>query len=322
MSVTEPSPRSRRTGPAAVAAVCAAAVLALVAAAPAPADEARPLREGGVAQALVNYVSSPGAVPGANDWSCRPGADHPDPVVLLPGTFFNFGSNFVKTAPRLKNAGYCVYAMNYGFTALSLGRVGGLGPNRESAARLDAFVDKVRAATGSPKVDIVGHSLGGNVPMWWMKKMGGAKKVDTYVGWAPSSHGTDLDGIVGLGEQLGLMGFVTRLSDVGRFPGVVEQTRTSDYTREMWADGDSVPEGPHYTVVMTKYDAVVTPYATQALRGTHVDNVVLQDVCPADRAGHMGLFDDGPTLQITMNALADGAPGFRPDCRDFGVQLL
>ncbi|MEU6992723.1 alpha/beta fold hydrolase [Streptomyces sp. NPDC046465] len=321
MPVTESSSRKLRTGLAS-AAVCAATALTFSSAAPAQADEGPKLREGGVAQALWNYVSSPGAVPGANDWSCKPSAAHPEPVVLLPGTFFNFGANFVKTAPRLKNAGYCVYAMNYGFTSSSLGRAGGLGPNRESAAQLDAFVDKVLASTGTKKVNIIGHSLGGNVPMWWMKKMDGARKVDKYVGWAPSSHGSNLDGIVDLGAKLNLMGFVNHLADVGRFPGVVEQASTSDYIREMWADGDTVPDGPRYTVVMTKYDAVVTPYATQALKGKDVDNVVLQDKCPTDRAGHMGLFNDDPTLQITMNALAGGPADFKPVCRGFGLQLL
>ncbi|MFJ9176471.1 esterase/lipase family protein [Streptomyces sp. NPDC102360] len=323
MSVTDSPTRTSRTSKGlAAAALCASAALTLSAAPPAHADDAPKLPEGGVAQALTNYATSPGAVAGANDWSCRPSAEHPDPVVLLPGTFFNFGANFVKAAPRLKNAGYCVYAMNYGFTALSAGRVGGLGPNRESAAQLDAFVNRTLASTGAKKVDIIGHSLGGNVPMWWMKKMGGAKKVDKYVGWAPSSHGTNLNGIADLGNALNLMGFVTGLSKVAQFPGVIEQTNTSEYTREMWADGDTVPDGPHYTVVMTKYDTVVTPYASQALKGKDVDNVVLQDACPGDRAGHMGLFNDGPTLQITMNALADGPADFKPSCRDYGLQLL
>lgn len=325
MSVTEQHTRTFRTA-LTVAAACAATALTLSVASPAQAqagaDETPKLREGGVPEALWNYVNSPGAVSGANDWSCEPTAEHPEPVVMLPGTFFNLGANFVKAAPRLKNAGYCVYALNYGQTPASLGRVGGLGPNRESAAQLDAFVDKVLASTGASKVDIVGHSLGGNVPMWWMKKMGGARKVDNYVGWAPSSHGTDLNGIVGLGTKLNLMGFVTHLSNVAGFPGVIEQTNTSDYTRELWADGDTVPSGPRYTVVMTKYDTVVTPYATQALKGDKVDNVLLQDVCPNDRAGHMGLFNDDPTLQITMNALADGPSDFKPECRDFGLQLL
>ncbi|MEU0398176.1 alpha/beta fold hydrolase [Streptomyces sp. NPDC006208] len=312
----------RRLRTSLAAAAVSAAVVVTCAAAPAQAAQQDTLREGGVAQALWNFAVSPEAVPGANDWSCRPSAEHPNPVVMLPGTFFNIGADFVKAAPRLKNNGYCVFAMNYGFTSASFGRVGGLGHNRDSAAQLDAFVARVQQATGAAKVDIVGHSLGSSVSMWWMKKMDGADKVAHYVGWAPSSHGTDLNGIVRLADSLNAMGFVTGLFEVAQFPGVLEQADTSDYTRELWADGDTVPEGPEYTVVMTEHDKVITPYATQALKGDDVTNIVLQDMCPDDKAGHMGLFNDDPTLQLTMNALADGPDDFKPVCEGYGMPLL
>src|SRR5690606_38482453 len=173
----------------------------------APSHAAEKIPEGDLPQALVNYVASPDAVAGANDWSCKPSKDKPHPVVLLPGTFFNIGVNFVKIAPRLHNEGYCVFATNYGMTSVSLGRVGGLKHIPESAKELDVFVDKVLRATGAEKVDIIGHSQGGNVPMYWMKKMGNAHKVAHYVGWAPSSHGTSVDGVVTLAHKLRLLGF-------------------------------------------------------------------------------------------------------------------
>ncbi|MEU6840529.1 hypothetical protein ABZ930_01480 [Streptomyces sp. NPDC046716] len=132
MSVTEPSTRKLRKS-LTVAAACAATALTFSAAAPTQADDTPKLREGGVPEALWNYVSSPGAVPGANDWSCRPSAEHPEPVVMLPGTFFNLGANFVKAAPRLKNAGYCVYALNYGSpSAASAGSVPTVNRRRSS----------------------------------------------------------------------------------------------------------------------------------------------------------------------------------------------
>jgi triacylglycerol lipase len=282
--------------------------------------QAETLPEGGLAEAVYNYAFSPGAVRGANNWSCKPTAAHPNPVVMLPGTFANIGANFVKTAPRLTNAGYCVFAMNYGFTALSLDRVGGLDSITKSATQLDAFVSRVRQATGAAKVDIIGHSQGGSVPIWWMKKMGGASQVAHYVGWAPSSHGTTLNGIVNLGNALNLMGFVTGVSNVAQFPGVIDQTYSSDHTKALWADGNSVPAGPKYTVIATKFDTVVTPYTSQALQGAN--NIVLQNKCPWDFAGHVGLFNDGPTLQMTMNALADGPASYQPNCTDFGIQFL
>lgn len=292
---------------------------ALVAVSTSAAQSDEPIPEGDVPQALYNFVASPDQVAGANVWSCQTTDEHPNPVVLLPGTFFNVGANFVKAAPRLANNGYCVFATNYGMTAASLGRVGGLGPIKDSAQELAAFVDRVRAATGAEQVDIVGHSQGGNVPLWFIKKLGGADEVAHYVGWAPSSHGTTLDGIATLADTLGLLGFVTGVSEVGQFPGVLDQLGSSEYNRQLWADGDTVPDGPAYTVIATKYDRVVTPYESQFLNGSDVNNVVLQDKCPTDIAGHVGLFDDDPTLQLTMNALADGPADFQPVCEGFGL---
>lgn len=297
----------------ALGATVAAAALA-VSATPA---QAATIPEGGLAESLANYAFAPSKVRGANDFTCKPSAEHPNPVVLVPGTFTNMGSSFVKMAPRLKNAGYCVYSLNYGMTPASFGRVGGLGHIKASAQELATFVGKVRASTGAAKVDIVGHSQGGSVPMWWMKKMGGAGQVAHYVGWAPSSHGTSLSGIVNLGHALNLMGFVTGLSEFGQFPGAIDQTYSSQYTKDLWADGNRVPTGPKYTVVMTKYDKVVTPYHTQALEGDDVNNVLLQERCPTDQTGHSFMFLDNPTLQLTMNALQDGPKSFRPECRGF-----
>lgn len=63
--------------------------------------------------------------------------------------------------PILANLGYCVYGMNYGQTALTTltgGRVSSIGPIEDSAHQLAAFVDQVRAETGSAQVDLVGWS--------------------------------------------------------------------------------------------------------------------------------------------------------------------
>lgn len=289
----------------------------------APASQAAELREGGVVEALGRFVAAPNTTAGANDWNCKPSAKRPNPVILMHGSYFNHGANFVKAGPRLKNDGYCTFAFNYGKTAVSLGRIGGLDKITTSAAQLDAFVAKVLAATGASKVDIVGHSQGGSVPMWWIKKMGGAAKTAHYVGWAPSSRGTTLSGIATLGKNLNLLGFVTGLSELGQFPGALDQTTYSDHTQALFPGGSNdVPDGPKYTVISTKRDTVVTPYTSQTLSGRDVTNIVLQDKCPKDQAGHIGLFNDDPTLQMTMNALADGPGSFQPKCTGYGVPLL
>ncbi|MFC7612394.1 esterase/lipase family protein, partial [Actinokineospora soli] len=81
--------------------------------------------------------------PGSNDWRCAPSAAHPRPVVLLHGLGANQGLNWSTMSPVLKNAGYCVFSLTYG-AHWWLPSVGGLRSMRESAASLDAFVERVR----------------------------------------------------------------------------------------------------------------------------------------------------------------------------------
>src|SRR3954451_1992947 len=105
------------------------------------------------------HVSPTASPPGANDFSCKPSAAHPRPVVLVHGTFADMSDSWQALSPLLANNGYCVFALNYG-SANGSGAVGiyGIGDIRQSAAELSAFVDEVLAATGAAKVDLVGHS--------------------------------------------------------------------------------------------------------------------------------------------------------------------
>ena len=54
--------------------------------------------------------------PGTNDWSCKPTAAHPRPVVLVHGTLGNRSTNWQTYGPLLKNNGYCVFSLTYGAT--------------------------------------------------------------------------------------------------------------------------------------------------------------------------------------------------------------
>src|SRR5687768_4673768 len=52
--------------------------------------------------------------PGANDLSCEPSAAHPRPVILVHGLGATMSGNWDYNAPRLADAGYCVFALTYG----------------------------------------------------------------------------------------------------------------------------------------------------------------------------------------------------------------
>ncbi|WP_342667922.1 esterase/lipase family protein, partial [Streptomyces catenulae] len=317
----------RRRVAAALAFCLTAAGLALATparATPAPAPKApakaAALPIGDLRTAVHHFLFSPDTVEGANDWNCRPSAAHPYPVVLAHGTLADAGANWVALAPTLANEGYCVYALNYGMNALSAGRVGGLTDIGDSARQLAAFVDKVLAATGAPKADIVGHSQGGMMPHYYLKRLGGAAKVHTLVGLAPSNHGTTLDGLLTLGRQMNALGFVNNLLDTTGLTGLKQQEADSAFQKELWQDGDTVP-GVRYVVIATRKDTVVTPYTNGFLHGPDVTNLTLQDQCPDDEVGHAGLFLDGPTLQNVVNVLGPNDPHFTPECRDYGPSL-
>ncbi|MFB6770288.1 esterase/lipase family protein [Streptomyces sp. NPDC056337] len=224
---------------------------------------------------------------GWNDYSCKPSAAHPRPVVLVHGTFGNSVDNWLGLAPYLKNRGYCVFSLDYGQLP-GVPFFHGLGPVEKSAEQLDAYVDRVLAATGAAETDIVGHSQGGMMPRYYLKFLGGAAEVNALVGIAPSNHGTTL---LGLTNLLPYFPGVGDLLDENT-PALADQVVGSDVLTKLNAGGDTVP-GVRYTVLATKYDEVVTPYRSQYLSGPGVRNVLLQDLCPLDLSEHLaiGLLD-------------------------------
>ncbi|MEV7601927.1 alpha/beta fold hydrolase [Kitasatospora sp. NPDC089797] len=271
----------------------------------APAVAAAPAVTAAAATELPPDGDSVASPPGANDWTCRPSAAHPDPVVLVHGTFANRYENWLALSPLLKGLGYCVFALDYGtvpgITSTGSGLllpIGGLGPVAASAAQLAHFVDLVRSATGAAKVDIVGHSQGGMLPNYYLKFLGGASKVDTLVGLAPSNHGTTLDGITKLAPYFpGVADLIYTVCQACR-----DQAVGSDFNATMASRPDTVP-GVHYTVISTVYDEVVTPWRTQFLNGPDVDNEVLQDHCPVTLAEHVAIAFSPTALHLVANAL-------------------
>lgn len=233
----------------------------------------------------AHAADAPGS--GWNDWSCKPSAAHPRPVVLVHGTFGNSVDNWLGLAPYLKHRGYCLFSLDYGQLP-GVPFFHGLGPTEKSAEQLDAFVDKVLAATGADEADLVGHSQGGMMPRHYLRFLGGADEVNALVGIAPSNHGTTLGGLTRLLPYF--PGAEDLLSD--STPALADQVAGSDFLTRLNAGGDTVP-GVRYTVIATRYDEVVTPYRSAYLTGPNVRNVLLQDLCPLDLSEHLaiGLFD-------------------------------
>jgi triacylglycerol esterase/lipase EstA (alpha/beta hydrolase family) len=263
----------------------------------------------------VNYDFAAGAAatfgspatppPGANNFSCRPSATHPYPVILVHGTLANMNDNWQAASPILVNHGYCVFAFNYGGSSPTAS-IQGTGDIAASAQQLAAFVSQVLAATGAAKVDLVGHSQGGMMPRYYINVLGGAAKVATLVALAPSNYGTTLDGLTALGRQLGLiMPLNSALSTV--CTACVEQEEGSAFLKSL--NATPTVARVNYTVIESWDDEVVTPYTNAFLPAApNVTNITVNRQCALDSSDHLEIAADPVAMADMLNALDPAQP--------------
>ncbi len=250
--------------------------------------------------------------PGANDYACRPTADHPRPVILLHGTWDNQNAwNLV--SPDLAAHGHCVFTLNYGRDPGSaygaMPWVYGTGDMDASAARLAGFVEQVRSATGARQVDLVGHSQGALIARQYLRFHGGADPLDParntvrrVVTIAGTNHGTTMQGIGLLVENNRPLGDFAALL-LSR--AAIDQVVGSPFITRLNAGGDTEP-GVDYTVIATRVDTTSTPPEASFLTGgvgATVSNLWLQDVSPGNTTGHGELPRDPVVVGLVRSAL-------------------
>ena len=277
--------------------LCAAAVLALVL--PASAGAALPVPYSLAAGVAAEALHPGAAPPGSNDFACKPTAAHPDPVVLVHGLVGNMTDNWPTMSPLLKNSGYCVFALTYG-TAPGVGfpldQVGGLGPMELSAQALSAFVDRVRTATGAAEVDIVGHSEGTVISAYYARFLGGAAKIDRFVGIAGVYHGTNLAGLARLeplARQLGVTAPFDSLCQA-----CVQLLDNSPFMAKLNSGpGGAAVAGVTYTNIVTRYDELVAPYTNGTLNAPNATNIVVQARCMLDFSDHFAIVAERNTAR-------------------------
>ncbi|HEY8523778.1 MAG TPA: alpha/beta fold hydrolase [Acidimicrobiales bacterium] len=235
------------------------------------------------------------------DWRCRPPAAHPNPVVLLHGLTGTGEGSWTYLGPRLRDAGYCVFTPTYGRITPDV-EIGGLAPIAQSAQEVAAFVDQVRAATGAARVDIVGHSEGGFLGLYLPKVLGLSGQVERVVALAPPTHGTTVSGLVTFADVLGIRPLVDELLRTFGCAACADTLPGAPPVAALTA-GPIARPGVAYTIVATRADLVVTPSGSAFVREPGVRNVHVQDVCPFDPVGHVGLALDRSVLGIVLNAL-------------------
>lgn len=245
--------------------------------------------------------------PGSNDFSCKPSAEHPRPLVLVHGLSASQGTNWAYLSPIFKDAGYCVFSLTYGrdsrLDAFPYSP-GGVVRMQSSSKELKAFVARVLEATGARKVDLVGHSEGTVMPRWYLEKRGGAAYVNRFVALTPLWRGTEVGGtalIRDLAEPWGLSApIVDAVSAI--CASCPQFLRGSDFMNTLNRDGEAI-DGIKHTNIMTATDELVVPY-TSGRMNDGGRNIVLQDVCPADLSEHAAVAFDPVVAQLILNALA------------------
>ncbi len=96
---------------------------------------------------------------------------HP-PVLLLHGYLGTRGSMYILER-RLNDDGICVFSFNLG--SLNVRDI------RTSAFLIHRKIESILAQTPVKKIDIIGHSMGGLIGLYYVKKLGGYEKVRKLV---------------------------------------------------------------------------------------------------------------------------------------------
>ena len=238
------------------------------------------------------FVGALGLLAGLTPIPATAAPTRPDPVILIEGT----GSSepvvpavdYNVLIERLEADGYQAFVWPLP------GR--GLGDIRETSAAFAPFVDQVLAQTGAHRVDLIGHSQGGLVGRWYIKFLGGATKVDSFVGLATPHYGT----------KLANLAMLYGLADCLDYPFCQQATTGSDFLGDLNGDDDTYGQ-VEYTNFATRLDTIVIPYTNSFQRSPGAVNVTIQDRCPLHIVEHLGLAIDGTTYSGIQDALAHRA---------------
>jgi pimeloyl-ACP methyl ester carboxylesterase len=174
----------------------------------------------------------------------------PRPIILLHGYAMS-RANFLPMARRLARAGL---GPVFGFEYWSLGRTS------KAAKRLGRYVERVCEATASPRVDLVGHSMGGVVSRYYAVFGGGADRIRNLITLGTPHRGTDVSGF-GIGR-----------SSRELYPGSSTMDRLGSAR---------LPPEIRCTAIWSRSDALVPGARNARLQG--VEEIIYDDI------GHMTL---------------------------------
>jgi pimeloyl-ACP methyl ester carboxylesterase len=196
------------------------------------------------------------------------------PVLLIHGYLATRGSLHLLER-HLADRGHIVISYPLGFPV-------NLGDIRDSAGLIARKVESIVAQTGVTEIDVVGHSLGGLVGLYYLKRLGGRHRVRRLIMLGTPAQGT----------WSALLGLVT--APLGR--ASLQLLPGSPFLREL---GEMpLPKGADVVSIGAMRDWMA-PLSTTVLDG--VRHIALP-------TGHSGLLVDAEVAKVVADLLADGPP--------------
>ncbi|MFF0220699.1 esterase/lipase family protein [Streptomyces sp. NPDC004629] len=196
------------------------------------------------------------------------------PVVLLHG-FIDNRSVFVLLRRNLAQQGRNhVQSLNYSPLTCDI---------RTAAELLGRHIEEICARTGSPQVDIVGHSLGGLIARYYVQRLGGHSRIRTLV-----TLGTPHSG--------------TRAVPLANAHPIVRQMRPgSDVIEELALPAPDC--GTRFVSFWSDLDSVMDPLESACL--DHPD--LLAENVPVTGIGHLAL-PVHPAVAARIRQVLDAGP--------------
>jgi pimeloyl-ACP methyl ester carboxylesterase len=196
------------------------------------------------------------------------------PVLLIHGYLATRGSLHLLER-HLADRGHIVISYPLGFPV-------NLGDIRDSAGLIARKVESIVAQTGVTEIDVVGHSLGGLVGLYYLKRLGGRHRVRRLIMLGTPAQGT----------WSALLGLVT--APLGR--ASLQLLPGSPFLREL---GEMpLPKGADVVSIGAVRDWLA-PVSTTILDG--VRHISLP-------TGHSGLLVDGEVAKVVADLLGDRPP--------------
>lgn len=246
------------------------------------------------------------------DVDCRPTAERPRPVVLVHGTYASGAQLGDSTlGETLRARGFCTVAPTLGAYAFAPHR-GGLASVAEvSGPQLARVIDEVLRETGAEQVDLVGFSQGAAVAGYVAEELrpGAVAAIATLAGYWGGDPSALIPGGIDAGSAGSLAGLLNLNALADLLPG-------GAVARDWLGDGSPFVPGVRYTLIASEYDPVMPPersfvdpatFAGATAAGVEVEQILLQDGCPADRSDHDVMFRSPRAADLVVRALDPSA---------------